>query len=683
MPAPVVPDAPAAPSFGANAATLPSGAQPPASGQTSTASAFGTLLAEISDGAPASNGTAQNDGQPAGSAAQSTPTAPSNALPASAPLQPTVSFTTTRQPIWQPATGQTQNAAPAPALNHSAETLQAAADNAIPQTAAQQSPAQQIGTRAPAPGTATGGITSLATGQAARAAHRNRLNATGTPEAEATDNSQASATAQPGQPSDAAPAAAGSVQSPPAPAPAAGTNSSASILPANQQSSSVEDFEVSEEDPATDSEAPHAAGNTAEHPVSTPIRARRATPAPAQSISGSASAATPAAVTVPVVTVPVLRPVTTPGATAANASRPQTASAGSASQPERLSVTPQAAVEVRIRMNGQQGALNTSLLDASSTNAPAATASPLNAASTNPASTNPASTNSAAVHAAPLNTDPVNAIAAAAPSNPMPGNVHRANAASNSNLPAPDGRSTTRPANDETASAKSASTGNSANGNDKQASRHGADDSSGSNGDGVNAARATAQYSGQHTAPAGSQAAATPASPAASAALSHPAAPAPVVAAPANTPVQNPQPAPQTNAQNAPTSGSVAHAQELADAARPQQQPLRSLSLEFTPDGAQDVRVRLTERGGDVHISLHSTDAALNGRLRDGVEDLAGTLNNAGYNADAWASGRENRQQQQQQQRDADQQQQQQRRSPNDADNDFGGMMRQTNQEAL
>jgi hypothetical protein len=106
------------------------------------------------------------------------------------------------------------------------------------------------------------------------------------------------------------------------------------------------------------------------------------------------------------------------------------------------------------------------------------------------------------------------------------------------------------------------------------------------------------------------------------------------------------------------------------------------MSLEFTPDGAREVRVRLSERGGDVHISLHSTDAALSGRLRDGVQDLAGALNHAGYNADAWASGRDDRQQQQQQ-RDADQQQRQQRRSPKDADNDFSGMMRQNNQEAL
>jgi hypothetical protein len=102
------------------------------------------------------------------------------------------------------------------------------------------------------------------------------------------------------------------------------------------------------------------------------------------------------------------------------------------------------------------------------------------------------------------------------------------------------------------------------------------------------------------------------------------------------------------------------------------------MSLEFTPDGAQDVRVRLQERGGDVHISLHSSDPALSGRLRDGVEDLAGALSNAGYNADAWASdGR-----QQQQQRDAEQQRQPQRRNnQNAAGNDFSGMMQQTNQE--
>jgi hypothetical protein len=73
-------------------------------------------------------------------------------------------------------------------------------------------------------------------------------------------------------------------------------------------------------------------------------------------------------------------------------------------------------------------------------------------------------------------------------------------------------------------------------------------------------------------------------------------------------------------------------------------QPLRSISIEFSPDGAEDVRLRLAERAGDVHISLHSADPALAGRLSDGVHDLVGTLANAGYDAQAWTpdQGRQN-----------------------------------------
>ena len=60
------------------------------------------------------------------------------------------------------------------------------------------------------------------------------------------------------------------------------------------------------------------------------------------------------------------------------------------------------------------------------------------------------------------------------------------------------------------------------------------------------------------------------------------------------------------------------------------------MSLEFTPDGGRDVRLRVVERGGEVHVSLHSTDNSLTGRLREGVHDLAGALINAGYDAEAW-----------------------------------------------
>jgi hypothetical protein len=150
-------------------------------------------------------------------------------------------------------------------------------------------------------------------------------------------------------------------------------------------------------------------------------------------------------------------------------------------------------------------------------------------------------------------------------------------------------------------------------------------------------------------------------------------------AASINTPAQTPTHTLPAKAE-APAASTPSQAQELAESGKAQQQPLRSMSLEFSADGAQDVRVRLQERGGDVHISLHSNDAALSGRLRDGVDDLAGALSNAGYNADAWASGGGR---QQQQQRDPEEQRQPQRRNDqNAAGKDFSGMMQQNSQEA-
>ncbi len=65
-------------------------------------------------------------------------------------------------------------------------------------------------------------------------------------------------------------------------------------------------------------------------------------------------------------------------------------------------------------------------------------------------------------------------------------------------------------------------------------------------------------------------------------------------------------------------------------------QTIRSLALELTPDGTRDLRVRITENAGNVHISLHSTDTLLSGRLQENVGDLVNTLSTAGYDADGW-----------------------------------------------
>jgi len=89
------------------------------------------------------------------------------------------------------------------------------------------------------------------------------------------------------------------------------------------------------------------------------------------------------------------------------------------------------------------------------------------------------------------------------------------------------------------------------------------------------------------------------------------------------------------------------HAQELLPERPETPQPLRNVSLEFTPDGASDVRLRVSERSGEVHISLHSSDPSLSGRLHEGIHDLVGSLSSAGYDAEAWTSdqGRQNQRQ--------------------------------------
>jgi hypothetical protein len=164
------------------------------------------------------------------------------------------------------------------------------------------------------------------------------------------------------------------------------------------------------------------------------------------------------------------------------------------------------------------------------------------------------------------------------------------------------------------------------------------------------------------------------------------------VPVPAPAPVTQPHPAmvaPASQAHYAQTThtapksdtpppSSVSHLDEMPEEPKQQTQALRSLSLEFTPDGAQDVRLRLAERAGDVHISLHSTDPALSGRLSDGVHDLVGNLSSAGYDAHAWTpeQGRQNNQRQFEDQRRG-----RRNPSPEQGAEEFGGLMQQPIQE--
>lgn len=102
---------------------------------------------------------------------------------------------------------------------------------------------------------------------------------------------------------------------------------------------------------------------------------------------------------------------------------------------------------------------------------------------------------------------------------------------------------------------------------------------------------------------------------------------------------------------------------------------LRSVALEFTPDGAQDIRLRLTEHAGDVHISLHAADPSLAGKLSEGVHDLVGSLSQAGYDAQAWTPDQGRRQQQ------PPEQQPETRRGPQGEAADFSAVIDESKKE--
>jgi hypothetical protein len=64
--------------------------------------------------------------------------------------------------------------------------------------------------------------------------------------------------------------------------------------------------------------------------------------------------------------------------------------------------------------------------------------------------------------------------------------------------------------------------------------------------------------------------------------------------------------------------------------------PLKDLSLQLTQPGNERVDVRVTQQGGEVHVSVHSSDNSLNVGLRQGLSDLQNRLEENGYRSEMW-----------------------------------------------
>ncbi len=56
-------------------------------------------------------------------------------------------------------------------------------------------------------------------------------------------------------------------------------------------------------------------------------------------------------------------------------------------------------------------------------------------------------------------------------------------------------------------------------------------------------------------------------------------------------------------------------------------------------DGGQRVEVRLTERGGDIHVAVRTPDARLSDAMRADLPALAAKLEQSGFRTDAWQPG--------------------------------------------
>jgi hypothetical protein len=71
-------------------------------------------------------------------------------------------------------------------------------------------------------------------------------------------------------------------------------------------------------------------------------------------------------------------------------------------------------------------------------------------------------------------------------------------------------------------------------------------------------------------------------------------------------------------------------------------QAVREISLNLSTKD-QNVQVRLSERAGELHVTVRTPDATLTHGMREGLSDLVGRLEHGGYRAETWQPGGDSR----------------------------------------
>jgi hypothetical protein len=104
------------------------------------------------------------------------------------------------------------------------------------------------------------------------------------------------------------------------------------------------------------------------------------------------------------------------------------------------------------------------------------------------------------------------------------------------------------------------------------------------------------------------------------------------------TPVSDPSPAPAAPRQ----AGADDHSSRTADVRGPEEsrvaRPVRDVTVRLSADN-QQVDVKLVDRGGHLHVAVHSADPVLSADLRASVHDLVGGLEKSGFRTETWQPG--------------------------------------------